>query len=1499
MLEKNQKQQFLLIPILKSLNGFVASASITLQTSHLISREKRLFSQMSILKNITNYIQESRDLDKILHLILTGITAGYGLGFNRAVLLMFTEFEENLIGELAIGQEDLKSAENDWARHHKRGLESFSKYVQILEKGEIKYTPLHKKLKDMVFPLLNPGEDLFVQAQLNKCCVRVQPKEFYRLQEEFRRIFEPVTEMVIVPLIVRKKTIGFVVADNKFTEAPISDITIENLQAFTNSAAIAYEKARSIKERERQVRERELLLEISNELSNKRSIDAVLETLLQGGQKLLDVDMVIAHLVTKDPEEYQSYYIPEKTDQKYLPPRQRCGLTVRVVKGKKPIKINNAVEDEEINDNLKKAGISSLIAFPMVIGGSVIGVLFFASKKKDFFRDQEEGLVSLLVRHAAGVIENINFIKKLDDNAHLNQELVKAGQLLSEAHDLDRFFGIIKLFISENLHTNRFAISLKDHVTQKIQIRSYADDQLKEITAMPDEAGFLGLVIQNGKPVSWKSAEERQKFEKKSGLEACNKEKQAESYLVYPLISGENISGAICLQSDQKNAWDEPEQNTFQTFSRLVATSLQNTQLIREIREGNEKLTAAYSASKEIISAQDPDKVLNDIVRRVVSVMNAWRASAILIDQEGNPRHLASWGFMEHMERATAIRKNGLSMKIKKTGETLYIENLETTTIDVHPKIREQDVKAAVCLPLEHFESNRGVLWLHFKEPRKFSELDKQCMQLYANQAAIAYENARRMQELEQMQKAAEALSSTDKTNEVMEQIARSACLVLGADSAAIWSYDQQHEQFIPDESVSSGIAASIWQKYQKDELKVGQTALNVINSKNGWIDVEDIWDKDRYPFIGDSTKGLLGKVGAQSFLGLKLSVGEEVLGVLYLNYENKRSFQDKNEHKTAMTFANHASLALKSARLLEELERARQKANSVAGLTVLGELDNTLQTIVDATLDVMHCDVVTLYTFQEEWDLFDYPPKMKGVNREKGVLRFGEVRKDGVPYKVLELDDLHVTENSGNDVIMKGPFVKREKIKASVGIPLKYMKQKVGVMFGNYRQPHRFTEAELENFRAFADQAAIAIYNVRLYQRLKQRTDALSVLNKAGRTVTGSLELDVILGSIAEQALKLTGEEGKPALFSMILQVNNGIAKIKAICPAEQKEKIFEDSGLELDTCLNIEDKSHIIKEVISSGASKLIRGEKKGNTHSTLHSGARSELAVPIKFNEELIGIIYVGHTESTVFDEEDQRDLELLAAYAGVAIENARQYEYLRSIKGFVGNNTAINWIRMVSQNWGHSIVRDSSTARAQAELIKIYLEKGNNEEAINELSKMGVVLEKIGNTPITAPLSIEDATDNVEINTLIETYIHRISSRKPYNQVNLNLSLNIELDKKSTVWASREWLRRAIEILVDNAVEALLDELNPKSEKVLTIHSDLCGDNYYVRFEDNGPGMSEEIQKKYGKEPVDSKKGAGVGAALASTIAETYGGKLMLEKSDPDGTVITLILPVKKN
>jgi len=70
------------------LEDFATQAAIALRTSRLLDREQRYFSQIAILQQIGHYIQGADSLEKILHTMLTGVTASYGLGFNRAVLML-------------------------------------------------------------------------------------------------------------------------------------------------------------------------------------------------------------------------------------------------------------------------------------------------------------------------------------------------------------------------------------------------------------------------------------------------------------------------------------------------------------------------------------------------------------------------------------------------------------------------------------------------------------------------------------------------------------------------------------------------------------------------------------------------------------------------------------------------------------------------------------------------------------------------------------------------------------------------------------------------------------------------------------------------------------------------------------------------------------------------------------------------------------------------------------------------------------------------------------------------------------------------------------------------------------------------------------------------------------------------------------------------------------------------------------------------------------------
>src|SRR5262249_6557145 len=114
---------------LEILERFAAQAALALQTSRLLSSEQRMFAQLAILHRISDYIQAAGDLEKSLHVLLTGITAVYGLRLNRAALLLLDKTRTELIGQTGIGHLDETLARTSWAEDQQRGLDDFGRYL--------------------------------------------------------------------------------------------------------------------------------------------------------------------------------------------------------------------------------------------------------------------------------------------------------------------------------------------------------------------------------------------------------------------------------------------------------------------------------------------------------------------------------------------------------------------------------------------------------------------------------------------------------------------------------------------------------------------------------------------------------------------------------------------------------------------------------------------------------------------------------------------------------------------------------------------------------------------------------------------------------------------------------------------------------------------------------------------------------------------------------------------------------------------------------------------------------------------------------------------------------------------------------------------------------------------------------------------------------------------------------------------------------------------------
>jgi signal transduction histidine kinase len=278
--------------------------------------------------------------------------------------------------------------------------------------------------------------------------------------------------------------------------------------------------------------------------------------------------------------------------------------------------------------------------------------------------------------------------------------------------------------------------------------------------------------------------------------------------------------------------------------------------------------------------------------------------------------------------------------------------------------------------------------------------------------------------------------------------------------------------------------------------------------------------------------------------------------------------------------------------------------------------------------------------------------------------------------------------------------------------------------------------------------------------------------------------------------------------------------------------------------------------------------------------------------------IGVLYVSSSEPCEFSERQVALLESLASQAAVVIERARQYEELKRTKGLVGARTALAWMGMTSSTWRHGIEKRALTIREQIQLLREDLRRvcsDDNQTHVDERLSMiwhlaGQILEK----PITPPLSAEEGVFSVSVNGLVRERTKQLWQGEPYRSVSLRLDLTLE--DRATVRASPEWLRRALDVLVDNAVDAVAGSPLQK----VTIVTRQKDHRAEILVSDTGVGISEEILPELFQKPIQRPRGAkglGMGLLMAQAIVQTYGGEISVGSTNSTGTTMLIRLPVE--
>jgi len=223
---------------------------LALLTIEDISERHRHLYERDIIQQISRVMLSIVNLPRLLHAILTAMTAGgaAGLGFNRAILLLVDEEAGMLKAEMAVGPRDAEQAYQIWSQielHEQRTLDDLLPNESELPAPEEQ--PLHDLVEQMQFPI--KGTEILPTATL----VEQQTTHVTESTNEHsvdQRLYEllETNDFVVAPLLIEEQAIGAVIADNFVTHDPISEADVQLLNTLANHAALAIDRARAYEE---------------------------------------------------------------------------------------------------------------------------------------------------------------------------------------------------------------------------------------------------------------------------------------------------------------------------------------------------------------------------------------------------------------------------------------------------------------------------------------------------------------------------------------------------------------------------------------------------------------------------------------------------------------------------------------------------------------------------------------------------------------------------------------------------------------------------------------------------------------------------------------------------------------------------------------------------------------------------------------------------------------------------------------------------------------------------------------------------------------------------------------------------------------------------------------------------------------------------------------------------------------------------------------------------
>ncbi len=999
-------------------------------------------------------------------------------------------------------------------------------------------------------------------------------------------------------------------------------------------------------------------------------------------------------------------------------------------------------------------------------------------------------------------------------------------------------------------------------------------------------------------------------------------EHKIRSLLIVPVVSRGAVLGYFSLDTvGFAHQYDAEEIELCKIFASQAGAAIRNAQLHEETKQRVEQLEALRRTSLAITSMQNDEGLLGEIVGQAVGLLRA--KSGGIYEYRPERRELTVIVDSHRPDRVgiTLGLGQGAAGRIVRDNASYMIVHDYNNWEGRAPQYAEKRPYGSVVeVPLRWRGKVVGVLYVEDEVGREFTAEDARLLGLFADHAAIALNNSelllahtKLLHELSVQQNrhlrrlssaAAQALSGDLNRISFLKTLAKEAVSFMDGDSATLWPYDRVRGRFVRKELVTYGIPAEELELFRRIAPKPGGITYKVVS--DGWLPVPDV-DADRDFLKCSERTALLKRIGVKSFMGVTLKVAGETAGVLYVNYNRRRGF-DKEDRRRMEALAANAALALGIVRAAQDFEERDRRLSAEQTLTELAKLllgtverQEMLRAAVRHARHALGTDRCSIVLPEPDGRLHvvaeDADPKImtREIEVERGARsQTGYTIDKGKPVRVYDYDE--------EKDFAPSKFVTEWGIKSGMSVPMLRGAEVVGAMLVHSLERREFTQAEEGLLLAIANQTAIALKTAEQYDEIVRKSAYLEALYEASKEITRSgFDRQHVLETIVEQAVRcLVDSSGQSKATLGTIQTydhETDYLEFVAAYPAKVLPKLRKQLGHRrriTDVSKNLMGLAGLtVKRREALRVADVTEGYA-AEYYYMFRDETRSELTAPMVYGDEVIGVISVESDRRDAFNEQDEKELCAMADFAAIAIHNASQYQELKSTEQLVEARTAVAWMGMASGVWGHSVRGHAVNIRGLVRSLRNSLRSvitlpGTRRKIAEMLDRVEGLVSQILEKPLVKPLGPDHADSKVPVNDLLRERLKQLQKEEPYR------SLRVDKDFRAgddvTVRCDPEWLRRALDILLDNAARAM-SRVEP-GRRSLTVGTALKGDNVEITVRDTGPGIPAELRDRILNDKVKGE-GAGVGLLMARAIVQAYDGDIALGETGPHGTMMCITL-----